>query len=148
MTLMDGWIADYGYVVFNLPWVGFYFPDSNFSQEKIMASESGEEVSAPTLILKSETIIGKWSARNLSCEYHYSFKLWFPISWRVSMEKIRSSVIVQFHRYFRWFLGRIDLEWNCVDSTKATLQLSYLLLDNNSRYSRILARITDIIGIL
>jgi len=59
MTLMDGWIADYGYVVFNLPWVGIYFPDSNFSQEKIMASESGEEVSAPTLILKSETIIGK-----------------------------------------------------------------------------------------
>lgn len=86
MTLMDGWIADYGYVVFNLPWVGIYFPDSNFSQEKIMASESGEEVSAPTLILKSETIIGKWSARNLSCEYHYSFKLWFPSSWWFSME--------------------------------------------------------------
>ena len=146
MTLMDGWIADYGYVVFNLPWVGIYFPDSNFSQEKIMASESGEEVSAPTLILKSETIIGKWSARNLSCEYHYSFKLWFPSSWGISMENnsIRQLLPISYW----WFLVRIDLKWNCVDSNKATLQPSYLFLDNNSRYSRILARITDIIGIL
>ena len=149
------WIADYDCVV-NLPVSEFIFRILILAKKKILASESGKEESAPTLISKSETIIGKWSARNLSCESHYSFKLWFPgfnrgkisTEFYVIKSSISDNKTDPGNRSFDEMM--FDLRSNCV-ANKATLQPCYLFFDNNSRYSRILARITDstdIIGIL